>query len=214
MSKGSSDQYEHYLSDALVKAVPGLYKDLAAEVARQHAGNLVRELTNDQEQVVRRFTQRAVLNDWTPEELADRLTRYIGLDTRSANAVENLRQGLIKRGIPKGVARQRSYAYARQLRASRARNIARTELARSVAAAKRALWRDWRDDGLIDQYAVRVWHTSKKEVDCPVCRPMNGQRAALDGLYKNGRHGPPAHPNCQCWETLERGPAVLAKEVP
>lgn len=70
-------------------------------------------------------------------------------------------------------------------------------------------------DGVIDPYVVRVWHTQADEMTCPTCRPMNAQRAAVGRPYtKRPLKGPPAHPNCRCWETLERGPVLIAKDEP
>jgi SPP1 gp7 family putative phage head morphogenesis protein len=185
--------------------------DVLAEVVSDTIGQLVADLNRDQKASVKRFTQRALKEGWDEVTLADRINGAVGLDSRRVIAVENYRNGLIDRGVPKGDARRQAQEYAKRLRRERAEVIARTEMANLVGEAKRRSWIQARLDGVIDQYAVRVWHTAPDEMKCPVCKPMNGQRAAIDRPYQRGMAGPPVHPNCRCWETLERGPVVLAK---
>lgn len=201
------------LYDDITKSVPGVDPAVAGRLALASAGDLVTGITSDQKRALRRLTARAIQQGWSEEELADRIKAAIGLDERGVNAVENFRAGLVAGGTPKGIARQRANDYAKRLRAARAALIARTELARLTAEAKRLMWAEWKRDGRIDQYAVRVWHTHKDERMCPVCKPMNGQRAAIGKPYAKGMAGPPVHPNCRCHETLERGPVVLGKEA-
>lgn len=165
--------------------------------------------------MVKKLTARAYEQGWDKNVLGERIRMVVGLDVRRLNAVENFRQSLVDSGVPKGLARQRSKALASRLRADRANVIARTELAQLVGEAKRLAWERAKDEGRFDQYAVRIWHTHRDERLCPVCRPMNGKRAAVGKPYKSGvKAGPPAHPNCRCWETLERGPELLGKQEP
>jgi SPP1 gp7 family putative phage head morphogenesis protein len=209
----SSSDLGNAIYEDIIKAVPGVDPAHAGRLALAGAGDLVAGITSSQRKALRRLTARALVDGWTQGELADRIAASVGLDERGVNAVENFRRGLVAGGTPKGIARQRANDYAKRLRASRAATIARTELARLTADAKREMWAQWKKDGKIDQYAVRVWHTHKDERMCPVCQPMNGQRAAIGKPYMKGMTGPPVHPNCRCHETLERGQVVLGKEV-
>jgi SPP1 gp7 family putative phage head morphogenesis protein len=210
--KANESELATAFAEELSKSVPSVDRTLAAELARTSAASLVQGLNDAKRSTVRNLVRRGVRGDWSEAFLAERIEANIGLGDRFSNAVENYRLGLIERGTPLGTARRQANAYAKRLRTHRARTIARTELARLTAEAKRATWAEWKKVGKIDQFAVRVWHTHSQERRCPTCRPMNGQRAAIGKSYSRGHSGPPLHPNCQCWETLERGPDVLAKD--
>lgn len=186
--------------------------DIIAEVVDRSIGRMVADLNGRQRETVRRLVARAYDQGWQQGELADRINMVVGLDVPRLNAVENYRQSLSDQGVPRGIARRRAKALADRLRANRANTIAQTELANLVGDAKRLAWERAKEDGKIDQYAVRIWHTHRDERMCKTCRPMNGKRAAVGRTYKTGvPQGPPAHPNCRCWETLERGPELLGK---
>lgn len=186
--------------------------EIVAEVVDRSIGRLVADLSNKQRTAVQRLVALAHKQGWQPSELADRLNVVVGLDVPRLNAVENYRESLIDTGVPRGVARRQAKELAGRLRANRAITIARTELARLVGESKRLAWEKAKEEGIIDQYTVRIWHTHRDERLCPICRPMNGKRAAVGRDYKTGvKKGPPAHPNCRCWETLERGKVILAK---
>jgi len=78
----------------------------------------------------------------------------------------------------------------------RAEMIAITEVTRAMAQATliyQQLLKEW---GL---EMVRVWHTSNDEHVCPICEPNNGKP---EGAW-TVPDGPPAHPRCRCWTTLE-----------
>lgn len=188
--------------------------NIVAEVVREVVGELVASLNAQQKRSLKRLTQRAADNEWTQEELARRINDVVGLDDRSRNAVEAMRLRLVRDGVPRGVARTTARNYANELRRERAASIARTEVANVLATARRRTWIAARDDGLIPNYAVRIWRTHKDEKTCGVCGPMNGQRASLTGTFMNGVPGVPAHPNCRCTEELVLGQDVIGKEDP
>lgn len=78
----------------------------------------------------------------------------------------------------------------------RAEMIAITEVTRAANQATliyQQLIRGW---GL---ELVRVWRTSHDEHVCPVCGPNEG-KPEWDWTFPDG---PPAHPRCRCWTTLE-----------
>lgn len=184
------------------------------EVVSDSIGRLVADISMRQREALAQYVRAAHKWGWTPDELAERINDAVGLDVPRLNAVENHRRFLIDQGVPKGVARERAKAMAGRMRLDRAGVIARNELARLVGESKRRAWELAKEDGLIDQYVVRVWHTHRDERRCKVCRPMNAQRAAIGRPYKrNGLAGPPVHVNCRCWETLERGDVILAKSA-
>lgn len=187
---------------------------IVADVAREVVGELVANLNAEQKKSLKRLHRKAVDNEWTQEELARRINDVVGLDDRSRNAVEAMRLRLVQDGVPRGVARKTAREYANRLRRERAETIARTEVANVLAIARRRTWLAARDEGLIPNYAVRIWRTHKDERTCKVCGPMNGQRAALDRPFRGGLMGVPAHPNCRCREELVWGQDVIGKSDP
>lgn len=185
------------LAADVLKAADPIVADpaIVAEVVREVVGELVAGLNAQQKKSLKRLTERSQANEWTEEELARRVNDVVGLDDRSRNAVEAMRQRLIDQGVPRGTARTTAQKYANTLRRERAVSIARNEVSHVMAVARRRTWLKARDDGDIPNYSVRIWRTHKDDRNCPVCRNMNGQRAALDGVFMNGHAGPPAHPN-------------------
>lgn len=86
----------------------------------------------------------------------------------------------------------------------RARTIATTEGTRAYAEGNLVVWRE------SDVVTGQVWNTAADELVCPICKPLNGQIAELDGQTWQHRNrpnldvglsvaAPPAHPNCRCW---------------
>lgn len=186
--------------------------EVVDEVVDEAVGRLITGLSEQKRASVARMVGAAYRNEWSEAELGRVLADMVGLDAVRVARVEAFRLGLVDAGVPRGLARDRARKVARSLRRDRANIIARTELNNLIGEAKRRTWERAKEDGEIDQYVVRIWHTHPDERRCKVCRPMNAQRAAIGRPYKrNGLTGPPVHPNCRCWETLERGPVVLAK---
>lgn len=188
-------------------------EEVLVAVVDDSIGRLVKDISEAQRRTLAQLVAAAHKWGWSQDELQQHIEDTVGLDVPRLNAVENHRRKLVADGIPKGVADRRARELARRYRHDRAGVIARNELARLVGESKRRAWELAKEEGLIDQYVVRIWHTAKDEMRCKVCRPMNAQRAAIGRPYKrNGLAGPPVHVNCRCWETLERGEVVLAKE--
>ena len=82
---------------------------------------------------------------------------------------------------------------------ARAQTIAITETTRAYAAGVSLYQR-----ALQEQYGltvVRYWKTHHDERTCPLCWPLDGQSEIY--WRDNYPDGPPAHPNCRCWLTLE-----------
>lgn len=75
--------------------------------------------------------------------------------------------------------------------ASRAENIAQTEITRAYAEGNRAAWRA---SGAVE--GMR-WEANNDELVCPICGPLAGQIAPIDGDFDGLM--PPAHPRCRCW---------------
>ena len=184
--------------------------DLSAEYARRNAGMLIRGSVNTR--VVQSIMRRAFEEGWSQKKIERAIQRSVGLSGRDAQSLFNYEKQLIDSKVPDGRRRRMVKEQEGRLRSARTKMIARNETALAMAAGKREAWRQMQTMGEVSPYAVRIWHTHKDERTCPVCAPLNGRRASLheergytlkDGLFVTG---PPAHPNCRCWETLsDRG---------
>jgi hypothetical protein len=89
---------------------------------------------------------------------------------------------------------------------ARAETIARTEAMTVVHRGQREAWDQAIDDGLLSGDEKRVWIVTPDDLLCPICEPLDGVEANLDGEYESDEgetfDGPPAHPNCRCTEGL------------
>lgn len=204
---------EAIVADVL-KADITIDPDLIEAVALNVVGDLVRGLNDQQRKTLKRLTARALSEDWDQEELTRRINDLVGLDDRSLNAVEGMRQRLVAAGFKPGDARRQANAYAARLRAARAATIAETEVARVASIARRLTWQQARNQDELHRYAVRVWRTDKTEANCPTCSSLNGRRAAVSRPFMGGIMEPPAHPNCKCRVELMLGDVVLSKGEP
>lgn len=84
----------------------------------------------------------------------------------------------------------------------RAQTIARTESMMAVHQGQREAWDQAVDDGLLPEDAKRTWIVTDDDKLCPICEPLDGETADLDGEYVDSIEAPPAHPNCRCTEGI------------
>jgi hypothetical protein len=68
------------------------------------------------------------------------------------------------------------------------------------------MWKQMRTEGFLPPEAARSWVTASDERVCPVCGPMNGVMADIDGYWdteKGAVEYPSAvHPNCRCTSVI------------
>ena len=89
--------------------------------------------------------------------------------------------------------------HGNRLRRSRARMIARTEIAAAQNAGIQAQQLAMIDAGVVSPESQKEWITGPFDV-CQICQPLGGQKVptASGFLWQNGSGNPPAHPNCRC----------------
>ena len=84
---------------------------------------------------------------------------------------------------------------------SRAEMIAITEVTRASEQAKPDVEREIKSRNPAIDFDV-FWETDKDEYVCPICRPLQGTKAAPGGQFVHPITGatyePPAHPRCRC----------------
>ena len=84
----------------------------------------------------------------------------------------------------------------------RAQRIAVTETTRMFALAEQTALAELQLQfpGL---EVTKTWYTNADDIVCEICRPMDGQTVAGDGMFLTDEGiyimGPPAHVNCRCW---------------
>jgi hypothetical protein len=185
---------------ALVRVLKAELPDLvevnsvAVDVAREQAADLLVGASKTKKKVVRSLIRRSLDQGWSDAVLRARLAEVVGLDPRSAQALQNLEAGK----IPPGRRERMVAAYRRRLLKHRARVVASTETQRALMDAQRRLWVMMRERGDVSAYAVRVTVTHKDDALCAQCRSEGGVRRSL----KHREGGPPFHPLCRCYEVL------------
>ena len=85
---------------------------------------------------------------------------------------------------------------------ARAETIARTETMRASNQGQKELWDQATDAGLLTGDEEQEWIVTPDDRLCPICEPMDGVTAPMNGQFKldtgESVDGPPAHPNCRC----------------
>ena len=187
-----------------------LYRQLASQAAREIVAEQVTLIRRQARETIKRIVDEGFAERLSPDQIARRIRDVVGLDDRRAQALERFAARLRARPgdlTPAEVEHEIRLEYRRKLK-SRAATIGRTETSHAAARAQRAIWDTAVAEGrLRPSRYVRVWMRVAGAQECPICGPLNGKRARLDGGYYESEgvtyDSPPGHPNCVCGETLE-----------
>ncbi len=155
----------------------------------------------------------AILNEISPTRPtgADLAARYVGhtrgLTNRYTTAVINHGNAVAYQQIQAGqspsvamrLADRAMERYGDKLRRSRARMIARTEIAYAQNAGIQHQNQLLMDSGVVAPESQKEWITGPFDV-CNICVPLGGTRVPVAGDFSwpSGSGNPPAHPNCRC----------------
>jgi len=175
----------------------------AIDWAKRHAAELVKEISEETRQGIRRAITLNLKAGAHPYRTMEDVRSMVGLIERHVQAVFNYRAALKEQGLDPDIIEKRVAKKIEQLHNWRAENIARTESLTSAAKARNMVWEQAADAGYLDEGRVeREWLVAADERTCPVCAAMSGARAPLRGAYPSGLERPPAHPSCRCAESL------------
>lgn len=182
--------------------------DITNPRAIEYARTMSSELIDAKQSV--RANIREIIGDAIEEGMSNaqtiqRIKAEVGLTPRDAAAVRNLRARLRASGKTVAQANKEAAKYAERLLRSRAKTIARTEIARSVSAGQSEFWKQMQDNGRIPPNAKRIWITYQDEKLCEICGDLDGELAPIDGPWQTafGSYDiPNAHPNCRCTSGL------------
>lgn len=148
--------------------------------------------------VIRYHTQTS---QGTAGAVAADIRKFIGLTSREANAVTNMRIDATLSGMTPAQIAQATTNYTSHLRQARALRIARTELAFATSQGQRDAILQAQREGYVGPDVRREWSAADDEVTCPVCGELDGQSAAMGEPFRLGGveyYDPPSHPNCRC----------------
>lgn len=191
--------------------------------AQQRAGELVKGVTDEVEQVIRETVTDAIDGRISVQQAQRRIQRVIGLHPRWQKAVDNTYARLIKQNLASGMTEEQatraaqlaSEKYQQRLIRARAKNIARTEVATAQNEGRWQAWQQAADDRIVNiQTAMKEWRTAPEFVSsrtqvCPICLPLDGKRIPVNENFQTGLRSqpdgikmPPAHPSCRCRAVL------------
>jgi hypothetical protein len=201
----------------------------ARQWAERHAAQLVTNLSKESKKAIREVITRSFDEQISPASAARLIRPLIGLTSRQAEAVMNLRERMInnpgstivagrvriripENGASESMIEDRSEAYADRLLGQRADAIARTETITASNEGQRQLWLQAVDDGLLSGNEQRVWIATPDEKTCPICDDLDGQVVGLDEPFVSSDvgelDGPAAHTDCRCAQ------GIVAQELP
>lgn len=171
--------------------------------ARRESAKLVKDVTEETRAALRGIVERSFAEGIPPRTAARLIQPMIGLRQDQANRIFDKFEAVRREDgeeVALNAVRDLQDTYAKQ----RALATARTEVLSAANEGQRELWEQAQAEGLIAPDAEREWiysQTGAKE--CPVCGPLDGERAAINGQFVHPEtgetfEGPPAHTNCQC----------------
>ena len=181
--------------------------------AETQAGRLIRQISADQRQSIRRVIVQAFTENLTTRQVAIRLTEQIGLHSRQAAALERFRADLVEKGLrPDRVSVLTRRARDRMIR-RRARSIARTEVLRGVEHGPAVALgkRPWTRASGEPRTCGASFIVTPDDRLCPICAPLDGVRVGLQEAFVSPTNGasavvPPIHPQCRCALGIDERP--------
>ena len=169
----------------------------AAAWAATQSATLVKEITADQVEALRRIVTRGYLAGEHPSVVAREVRDAVGLHSRYVRAVANYRRALEARGVRADRVERQAARYARKLLNLRARTIARTELMQAANVGQRLAWEEAASQGLLrTETLVREWLASNDDRIDGTCLDLSGMIVAFAAEFPLG--DPPVHPACRC----------------
>jgi hypothetical protein len=170
-----------------------------------HGAELVKGLDRTNRAAVREIVRRGWSAGKLPRQIADELNDIVGLTEPQAAAIANRRAALLEGGATE--ARTNSVVSRQAARAlrQRANDIARNETMIALNRGRQELWSQLQDGGALPQTQQKEWLTADDERVCPICGPMDGQRAAIGEPFEGSTGevmSPPIHNRCRCTAVL------------
>ena len=168
---------------------------------REHSGELITAVTEEQRNAVRAMIGRAIDGRYTVDELSRVIRPCVGLNRPQAEAnlryYETIRDNLLKQHPRMSVesaqkqAGEMAVKYAQRQHRQRAYMIAETELVSAYNQGSAQAIRQAQEQGFLGEVR-RIGSTADDERVCKRCAEKNGKELPTeDGT-------PPWHPRCRC----------------
>jgi SPP1 gp7 family putative phage head morphogenesis protein len=193
--------------------------------------SLIQQISEQTREAIRQTILRAFKEGGHPYEQARSIRNVIGLTARQEQAVANyeaslsgnsatrdaltraLRDGRFDSTVARSITNQTPLSqaqvdkmvdrYRSRFIDYRAKTIARTESVRASNLGQREVWRQAKQQGLIEEDQKRVWITSGDDKTCDDCAGLDGTEVGLDEEFEDGVMDPPdPHPDCRCTTAL------------
>lgn len=179
--------------------------------ANERAGELVRNLVDEQRNMLRNVISEGISDQITVDEMARNVREVVGLPEMWSETVPKAREREFAKWIGAGrsvteaarLADRFADGYKQRLVNARAKTIARTEI---MTAQNQGRWLSWAqgvEQGFIPKNAQKEWIAAPgfgpAPKTCDRCEPLNGLTAKWDEEFPGANVLiPPLHPNCRC----------------
>lgn len=164
------------------------------------------QISSSTKEAIRAIIRNGYENGITVQEQARDIKQLIGLDPNRAEAVQRMRDKLLKRGlISDSEINRRAAKYAEKLLKQRANTIAVNETSEAAANATYQSTKSACERGVIDPYQYEAFRiVTADERTCERCMAIEGEARKLpDGSYAStGQQIVKVHIKCRCAEGL------------
>lgn len=168
------------------------------------AGAMIRHITSNQLEAVRRELERVIFVEQLSVEVAARRVREIvGLLPKHVEQLWRLREDLVAAGWSEDQIELQIRRAAKRKLNSRGRTIARTELAESWHSAQERAIQSAIDAGDLDEGLTKTWWAVMDERTGELDASLHGKTVAYNEPFTDGLMHPPTRPNCRCSLTFE-----------
>ena len=170
---------------------------------KSNGSQLVTRLSDEQraamQALIRHFTVDEPIN---PIEAARYIRPAIGLTEQQTVWLTNYRPGLMSEGITGHRLEQLVAKKAESYLRSRAKIIARTEMARGWGHGQQNTMREALNEGKFPgRQCYKTWFTAQDERVCQICGPLDSEKVPIDDDYSIGVSVPSdSHVSCRCDE--------------
>ncbi|MFA5354955.1 MAG: phage minor head protein [Thermodesulfovibrionales bacterium] len=186
-----------------VQYVSDLMDPRAVKWVNEFGAERIRYIDQETRAGVKAILDESLSEGQTVQWQAQQIRELIGLDPRRGKAYYARLKGLQQSGLSTEKIQAQIQAYGRKLLRDRADTISRTETMTALNEARRESWIQARDKGYLPGHWVMEWLTKPDDRLCLICQGMDGDRAELEGQFKDGA-SLPKHPRCRCVSLLVR----------
>ncbi len=195
---------------------------LAVQYVKDHAGELIGGITDDQRASIKDIIQQAFEEGLHPTEAAKLIRDHIGLTGPQSASLDAFRAQLEADGVEGDALDARVSRYAQALVRQRSITIARTETISASNRGQQLLWEQaTRDHQLVKDEWEQEWIvTPDDRLDRTICEPMpylpENAHVPIGGMFTTGVGdqipGPAAHPRCRRAVALRRRSATSSPQ--